>query len=138
MNICEICYACEMDTQLKCGHWFCFNCIALTLYCNQRCPKCRAETERWELFVHESQRMNTFKHWNSPHVKAVDLSSNGFIHVLRFSYELILGRKLPNVINDMVWCMGCDALIGEWEPGDNVEEEHRKHPSSGKCPFLKK
>ena len=69
----------------------------------------------------EKKRLDTFKgKWlTSYHVTATDLARNGFYY---------LGP------HDKVKCVFCLRTLRGWDPGDNVEEEHRRHYPN--CPFV--
>jgi hypothetical protein len=69
----------------------------------------------------ESNRLKSFEtSWESPHVKASDLSSCGFFFL---NWE------------DQVKCKYCGIIIGNWVENDNVWQEHLKHSPS--CSFLR-
>ena len=64
-------------------------------------------------YYKEIDRLATFNDWprNAP-VSKEELAKNGFIY---------------QHIGDRVQCVFCRACLSNWEPGDNVANEHRKH-----------
>ncbi|UUV42150.1 MAG: polyprotein [Macrobrachium rosenbergii virus 7] len=57
-------------------------------------------------------RLATFKNFSSPFVGREELAREGFIYT---------GS------HDHVMCVYCRGVIGSWEPGDIVSQEHKKH-----------
>nr|CAB3225607.1 ZF(RING)-14 zinc finger protein [Phallusia mammillata] len=62
----------------------------------------------------ESERARTFEHWPSetPTVYPADLARSGFFY-------------LGNL--DRVQCFSCGGVLRNWNYGDNVQAEHRRH-----------
>lgn len=44
-NECSVCYDARCDTQIVCGHTFCYRCISESLRLYDRCPLCRHAVE---------------------------------------------------------------------------------------------
>nr|CAB3225573.1 ZF(RING)-14 zinc finger protein [Phallusia mammillata] len=62
----------------------------------------------------ESERIRTFEHWpnETPTVSSNDLARSGFFY-------------LGNL--DRVQCFSCAGVLRNWNYGDNVQAEHRRH-----------
>jgi len=68
----------------------------------------------------ESSRFQTFRNWPLRHITPADLANAGFIYT---------GR------DDLVQCVFCEGIIGNWEDEDFPITEHRAlYPQ---CPFVR-
>lgn len=73
----------------------------------------------YEGYKYEHKRIETYNDWPSnAAVKSSDLARNGFIYLH---------------INDRVQCAFCRGILSNWEAGDVIEVEHKKH--CPECPF---
>lgn len=73
-----------------------------------------------DYYKSEANRLSTFDGWRYQHiVRKEDLARNGFIYT---------GSA------DKVRCVFCNTALLRWDPGDVVEQEHRK--VRVQCPFL--
>ena len=77
------------------------------------------QPQPYEGYKQEHKRLETYNDWpNNAPVNKTDLARNGFIYLH---------------INDRVQCVFCRGILSSWEPGDVIEDEHRKH--CPECPF---
>lgn len=73
-------------------------------------------------FNEEVERLNTFSSWNVSFISKKELASNGFYYI---------GHTIQP---DLVKCYFCNVELGNWDEGDDIEDEHRRW--SPHCNFL--
>ncbi|KAL8599224.1 hypothetical protein ACOMHN_007940 [Nucella lapillus] len=74
-----------------------------------------------DFYKWEANRLNTFSDWRYQSlVRKEDLARNGFIYT---------GTA------DKVRCVFCNIMLLRWDPGDVVQQEHRK--ANAYCPLLR-
>lgn len=96
--------------------------MANNAFFSQSCENCVLTTVKQTLIIEmnfEKFRVKSFKHWPIAWLDVLKLAKNGF----RYAGE-----------GDRVICNFCFVGLHQWEPQDDIGEEHRKNSPS--CPFL--
>ncbi|CAG2255140.1 BIRC7_8 [Mytilus edulis] len=71
---------------------------------------------------YERYRLGSFDRWpQSANVDKNQLAANGFYYI-------------GDGTDDRVQCDFCKIILKKWEPGDDIQEEHRKH--GPQCPYV--
>ncbi|XP_052076614.1 baculoviral IAP repeat-containing protein 7-A-like isoform X1 [Mytilus californianus] len=79
--------------------------------------------EDYDHMRYERYRLETFRTWpQSANADKNQLAANGFYYI-------------GDDNDDRVQCDFCKIILKKWEPGDVVQEEHRKHGPL--CPYVK-
>ncbi|CAC5389728.1 BIRC7_8 [Mytilus coruscus] len=79
--------------------------------------------EDYDHMRYERYRLETFRTWpQSANADKNQLAANGFYYI-------------GDGNDDRVQCDFCKIILKKWEPGDVVQEEHRKHGPL--CPYVK-